>query len=136
MSTLLCRFVHRVAFLLGVAIYGTIYATDAPKLEWANATYAQVRPNTYANHYSHENTFFIEAFGEDADGYETDCTKEENEELAEQFRDICRRLKRLGYGQIEALTNEEAIREHLEWSEPRRFTENGEILPSKWWAQQ
>jgi hypothetical protein len=42
----------------------------------------------------------------------------------------------LGYQQIEYLTGEQAIREHLEWSEPRRFTENGDIQPSKWWAQQ
>ena len=120
----------------GVAIYGTIYAADAPKLEWENATYAQIRPNSLSNYYSHENTFFIEAFGEDADGYETDCTEEENEELAEQFRDICRRLKRLGYEQIENLTNEDAIRGYLDGGDARRFTEDGNLALMPFWSDQ
>jgi hypothetical protein len=56
--------------------------------------------------------------------------------FAQQLRDICVNLKKLGYQELENLTGEQAIREHLEWSEPRRFTENGDIQPSKWWAQQ
>lgn len=120
----------------GVAVYGTIYAADAPKLEWHNADNARLTRNEYGTYYSHYNTFDVEAFGEDDNLNYTTLDGDTGEAIAEQFRDICRKLERLGYGQIEALTNEEAIREHLEWSEPRRFTENGEILPSKWWAQQ
>jgi hypothetical protein len=120
----------------GVAIYGTLYAADAPKLEWHNADVARLTRNEYGTYYSHYNTFSVEAFGEDDNLNHTTLDGDTGEAITEQLRDICKQLARLGYEQIENLTNEEAIREHLEWSEPRRFTENGDILPSKWWAQQ
>ena len=120
----------------GVAIYGEIFAQDAPKLNWYNADNARLTRNGYGNHYSHYNTFDVVVCGEDENGNYTTLDGDTGEAITDQFRDICRQLSRLGYQQIEALTNEEAIRDHLEWSEPRRFSENGEILPSKWWAQQ
>ena len=120
----------------GVATYGTLNSDDAPKLEWGNATTAILSRNSLSNHYSHENCITVSVFRYDEDGYEIDGDCPENEQFADQIRDICRQLARLGYDQIENLTGEQAIREHLEWSEPRRFTEDGDIQPSKWWAQQ
>jgi hypothetical protein len=119
----------------GVAIYGRIYAIDTPLLQWPdNATYADLTNNS--NHYTHENSFSIELFGENDEGYETQYDEGYTDTFAEQLRDICINLKKLGYQELENLTGEQAIREYLEWSEPRRFTENGDIQPSKWWAQQ
>lgn len=120
----------------GVAIYGTLNSDDATWLEWGNATTAILSRNSMSNHYSHENCITVSVFRYDEDGYEIDSDCPENEQFADQIRDICRQLARLGYDQIENLTGEQAIREHLEWSEPRRFTEDGDIQPSKWWAQQ
>ena len=119
----------------GVAIYGRIYATDTPILQWPeNATYADL--TNISNHYTHENSFSIKLLGENDEGYETEYDEEHTDTFAQQLRDICVNLKKLGYQELENLTGEQAIREHLEWSEPRRFTENGDIQPSKWWAQQ
>jgi hypothetical protein len=118
----------------GVAIYGVIYAADAPKLEWYNADNARLSPNDYANFYSHENTFTVEVCGEDENGNYTTLDGDTGEEIAEQFRDICRRLKRLGYEQIRNLTGEEAIRGYLDGGDARRFTEDGNIMHPSFWS--
>jgi len=120
----------------GVAIYGEVYAADAPKLEWHNADNARLSPTDYANFYSHENTFTVEVCGEDENGNYTTLDGDTGEEIAEQFRDICRRLKRLGYEQIENLTNEEAIRGYLDGGDARRFTENGDLALMPFWSDQ
>jgi hypothetical protein len=120
----------------GVAIYGVVYAADAPKLEWHNADNARLSPTDYANFYSHENTFTVEVCGEDENGNYTTLDGDTGEEIAEQFRDICRRLKRLGYEQIRNLTGEEAIRGYLDGGDARRFTEDGDLALMPFWSDQ
>ena len=118
----------------GVAIYGEIYATDAPKLNWYNADNARLTRNGYGTYYSHYNTFDVVVCGEDENGNYTTLDGDTGEAITDQFRDICRQLERLGYQQIEALTNEEAIREHLEFGDARRFTEDGDIIHASFWS--
>ena len=120
----------------GVAIYGTIYAQDAPKLEWHNADNARLTRNGYGTYYSHYNTFDVIVCGEDENGNYTTLDGDTGEAITDQVRDICRQLSRLGYQQIEALTNEEAIREHLEMGDARRFTEDGDIIHPSFWSVQ
>jgi len=118
----------------GVAIYGEIFAQDAPKLEWHNADNARLTRNGYGNYYSHYNTFDVVVCGEDENGNYTTLDGDTGEAITDQFRDICRQLARLGYQQIEALTNEEAIRGHLEMNYARIFTENGDIIHASFWS--
>ena len=118
----------------GVAIYGTIYATDAPKLGWHNADNAYLSRNGYGTYYSHYNTFDVVVCGEDENGNYTTLDGDTGDAITDQFRDICRELSRLGYQQIEALTNEQAIRDHLFWNDARRFTENGDFAPTDFWS--
>ena len=118
----------------GVAIYGTVYANEAPKLEWHNADNACLTRNGYGTYYSHYNTFDVVVSGEDENGNYTILNGDTGEAIADQFRDICRQLERLGYQQIEALTNEEAIREHLEYGDARRFTKDGDIIHPSFWS--
>ena len=118
----------------GVAIYGTLNSDDAPKLEWGNGTTATLTRNSLSNHYSHEHTVNVAVFRYDEDGYEIDSDCPENEQFADQIRDICRQLARSGYEHIEYLTNEKAIREHLEYGDARRFTEDGDIIHASFWS--
>lgn len=118
----------------GVAIYGEIYAQDAPKLNWYNADTARLSRNEYGTYYSHYNTFDVSVYGEDENGNYTTLDGDTGEAITDQFRDICRQLSRLGYQQIEALTGEEAIYDHLECHGERRFTENGNITHSSFWS--
>ena len=118
----------------GVAIYGEIYATDAPKLNWYNADNARLTRNGYGTYYSHYNTFDVVVCGEDENGNYTTLDGDTGEAITDQFRDICRQLSRLGYQQIEALTNEEAIRGYLEMNYARIFTENGDLDSIEFWS--
>ena len=118
----------------GVAIYGTVYAADAPKLEWHNADNARLTRNEYGTYYSHYNTFDVVVCGEDENGNYTTLDGDAGEAIAEQFRDICRKLERLGYEQIEALTNEEAIHGYLDGGDARRFTQDGDIMHPSFWS--
>ena len=118
----------------GVAIYGTLNSDDAPKLEWGNGTTATLTRNSLSRHYSHAYTMNVAVFRYDEDGYEIDSDCPENEQFADQIRDICRELEQIGYDQIESLTCEEAIREYLNNDYPRRFTENGEIERIEFWS--
>lgn len=120
----------------GVAIYGGLSSDDAPKLEWHNAQKASLTRNEYGNYYSHYNTFDVEVFGEDECGHYTTLDGDTGEHITEQFRDICHKLTRMGYDQIEYLTNNEAIREHLDMDNPRRFTEDGDIIHPSFWGEQ
>ena len=119
----------------GVAIYGTLNSDDAPNVKWHGASNATFTRNSHGHHYSHENCMTVELFSYGENGHQLDADKETTEKFAEQFRDVCRELARLGYDQIENLTDEQAIREHLEWTQPRRFTEDGDIYPTKWWGE-
>jgi hypothetical protein len=118
----------------GVAIYGTLNSDDAPKLEWGNGTTATLTRNSLSNHYSHAYTMNVAVFRYDEDGYEIDSDCPENEQFADQIRDICRQLEQIGYDQIKWLTCEETIREYLNNDYPRRFTENGEIDSIEFWS--
>jgi len=118
----------------GVAIYGTLNSDDAPKLEWGNGTTATLTRNSLSNHYSHAYTMNVSVFRYDEDGYEIDSDCPENEQFADQIRDICRQLEQIGYDQIESLTCEETVREYLNNDYPRRFTENGEIDSIEFWS--
>ena len=119
----------------GVAIYGTLNSDDAPNVNWHGASTATFTRNSHGHHYSHEHCMTVALFSYDDDGYEIDADKATTEKFAEQFRDLCRELARSGYAEIENLTNEQAVLDHLEWSEPRRFTIDGDIHPTKWWGE-
>jgi len=118
----------------GVAIYGTLYSSNAPNVNWHGASSATLTRNSHGNHYSHENCMTIALFGYDEDGYEIDTDNDTTELFAEQFRDLCRELARSGYAAIDDLTSEQEVIYHLEWSEPRRFTIDGDIHQTKWWG--
>jgi hypothetical protein len=119
----------------GVAIYGTLYKDDAPNVEWHGADTATFTRNSHGHHYSHENCMTIALFTSDDDGCSIDADTDTTETFAEQFRNLCRELARSGYAEIDNLTSEQAVLEYLEWSEPRRFTEDGDIHPTKWWGE-
>lgn len=119
----------------GVAIYGTLNSDDAPNVNWHGASTATFTRNSHGNHYSHEHCMTVSLFSYDEAGYEIDADTATTETFAEQFRDLCRELARSGYAEIENLTSEQAVIEYLEWSEPRRFTIDGDIHPTKWWGE-
>jgi hypothetical protein len=76
----------------------------------------------------------VAVFRYDEDGYEIDSDCPENEQFADQIRDICRQLEQIGYDQIKWLTGEESIREHLELNSARIFTENGDLERIEFWS--
>ena len=119
----------------GVAIYGTLNSDDAPNVNWHGASTATFTRNSHGHHYSHENCMTVALFSYDENGYEIDADKATTEMFAEQFRDLCRKLARSGYAAIDDLTNEQEVLYYLEWSEPRRFTIDGDIHPTKWWGE-
>lgn len=89
----------------GVAIYGTIKREEAPLLSWPDSVaYVELTRNSWSNHYSHYNTFNVEAFTEDDDRVEGEGVNV----LEVQLRDLCRDLARHGYDLIEKWTSEEA----------------------------
>lgn len=89
----------------GVAIYGTLKREEAPSLSWPdNVAYVDLTRNSWSNHYSHYNTFNVEAFTEDDDRVEGEGVSV----LEGQLRDLCRDLARYGYKCIEKWTSEEA----------------------------
>ena len=119
----------------GVAIYGTLNSDDAPNVNWHGASTATFTRNSHGHHYSHENCMTVALFSYDENGYEIDADKATTEMFAEQFRDLCRELARSGYAAIDNLTSEQEVLYYLEWSEPRRFTIDGDIHPTKWWGE-
>jgi len=89
----------------GVATYGTLKREEAPNLSWPdNVAYVELSRNSWSNHYSHYNTFNVEAFTEDDDKVEGEGVSV----LEGQLRDVCRDLARYGYDLIEKWTSEEA----------------------------
>ena len=120
----------------GVAIYGTLNRSDALNVNWGGADNATFTRNSHGHHYSHEHCMTIALFEyDDETGYEIDAESDATEMFTKQFRDLCRELARSGYAEIENLTSEQAVLDHLEWSEPRRFTENGDIHLAKYWGE-
>ena len=119
----------------GVTIYGTLNSDDAPNVNWHGASTAIFTRNSHGHHYCHEYCMDISLFSYDEGGYEIDADKATTETFAEQFRDLCRELARSGYAAIDDLTSEQEVIYYLEWSEPRRFTIDGDIHPTKWWGE-
>lgn len=109
----------------GVAIYGRISREEAPNLTWpAKAEYVELTRNSYANHYSHYNTFIVEAY----DGDEEEVSLE-GEVIETQFRDLCRELAQKGYGYIAGSTDEESAIRYLEDNYDDEFTIDGDYSP-------
>lgn len=105
----------RVAYSLshcqgdGVAIYGTIRREDAPDLSWPEgSSYVELKRNEWGIHYSHYNSFNVDAYTEEDD------LIEDSKILETQLRDLCRELERDGYRFIEACTSEETALEQLQ----------------------
>ncbi len=108
----------------GVALYGRIYKAEAPNLSWPEeAHYVDLVRNSWSNHYSHYNTFNVEAYD---DNYDTVDLAESP--IEEQLRDLCRKLEKLGYKYIENETSEISALQFLndqESEEEGSFLEDG-----------
>lgn len=92
----------------GVSFTGRLDREEAPLINWPKgATYAEFLPIDF--HYCHAWTVRPELFNEEG---------EEVTEGLEEFRaayvDICRRLEKVGYADIEGFSSEAAARESLE----------------------
>ena len=105
----------RVAYSLsycqgdGVAIYGTIKREDAPDLSWPQgSTYVELTRNQWGIHYSHYNSFNVEAYDEEGE------VIEDSKILETQLRDLCRELESKGYKYIEGSCSEEVALDQLE----------------------
>jgi hypothetical protein len=115
----------------GVAIYGEIYNDYATQLTWGDAVYTKLTRNSHGHHYAHPNCFTVELF--DGDG---DIIKD-NDAIADELRDICRKLERYGYAEIDNYTSEPYVIELLNDNPtPRIFNADGTLAPSQFWAAQ
>ena len=113
----------------GVAIYGEIYDDYAAQLTWGNAVWAQLTRNSHGHHYAHYNCFDVELFDGDGD------IVNDNGVMASELRDICKKLARYGYAEIENLTSEQSVIELLNDNDtPRMFNADGTLAPSQFWA--
>ena len=113
----------------GVAIYGEIYNDYATQLTWGNAVWAKLTRNSHGYHYSHRNCFTVELF--DGDGDEIN----DNGVMADELGDICTKLERYGYAEIENFTSEANVIELLNDNDtPRIFNADGTLAPSQFWA--
>ena len=113
----------------GVAIYGEIYNDYATQLTWGDAVYAKLTRTSYGYHYSHPNCFTVELF--DGDGDEI----KDNDAIADELRDICHKLERYGYAEIDNYTSEPYVIELLNDNPtPRIFNADGTLAPSQFWA--
>lgn len=113
----------------GVAIYGEIYNNYATELTWGDAVWAKLTRNSYGYHYSHRNCFTVELFDGDGD------TINDNGVMANELGDICTKLERYGYAEIEYQTSEANVIELLNDNDtPRIFNADGTLAPSQFWA--
>jgi hypothetical protein len=113
----------------GVAIYGEIYNDYATQLTWGDAIYAKLTRNNHGHRYSHYNCFDVELFDGDGD------TIDDNGVMAGELRDICKKLERYGYAEIENFTSEQYVIELLNNNDtPRIFNADGTLAPSQFWA--
>ena len=121
----------------GVAIYGTLDSGDATSLNWGDATKAILTRNHWGNHYTHGNCIDVALYRYDDEGYEIDIT--DTAYFADQIKDICRKLERHGYAEIENLTSETTVIDmlnDLDADTARRFNDDGTFAPSEFWAAQ
>jgi len=113
----------------GVAIYGKLSYEDASQLTWGDAVSATLTRNSHGYHYSHRNCFTVELF--DGDGEEIN----DNGVMANELGDICTKLERYGYAEIEHYTSEPYVIELLNNNDnPRIFNADGTLAPSQFWA--
>ncbi len=109
----------------GVAIYGRISREEAPNLTWpAKAEYVELTRNQWANHYSHYNTFSVEAYDADEESVSL-----EGEVIETQLRDLCRELATKGYKYIESSTDEESAITYIKDIYEYDFTLDGVYAP-------
>ena len=121
----------------GVAIYGTLNSDDATGLNWGDATTAILTRNHWGNHYTHGNCIDIVLIRYDDEGYEMNVA--DTVEFTDQIKDICRKLERHGYAEIEHFTSETTVIEMLNdcyADTARRFNDDGTFAPSDFWAAQ
>lgn len=105
----------------GVALYGRLYAKQCPNLTLPEGTHhIELVKNSWANHYSHYNTFNIEAY--DVDYEPIDLT---GSVIETQLRDLCKELERVGYKYIELATNRESAISYLEENYGDEFSLDG-----------
>ena len=108
----------------GVALYGRLHKGEATDLSWPEgAYYVDLVRNSWANHYSHYNTFNVEAYDENDDPIDLGESA-----IEEQLRHLCRRLETLGYRYIENETSEISAIQFLndqESEEEGSFLEDG-----------
>lgn len=105
----------------GVALYGRLHKGEATDLSWPEgAYYVDLVRNSLSNHYSHYNTFNVEAYDENDDPIDLGESA-----IEEQLRHLCRRLETLGYRYIESETNELSALQYLTDEERE---ENGSFL--------
>ena len=92
----------------GVAIYGTIQREDAPDLSWPEgASYVELNRNEWGIHYSHYNSFNVDAYDEEGE------VIKDSKVLETQLRDLCRELEHKGYKYIEGSCSEEVALDQL-----------------------
>jgi hypothetical protein len=107
-----------------VALYGRIYKSEATDLSWPEgAYYVDLVRNSWANHYSHYNTFNVEAYDENDEPIDLAGSP-----IEDQLRHLCKRLETLGYRYIENETNEISALQFLndqESEEEGSFLEDG-----------
>ena len=109
----------------GVALYGDLYRFQAPLLTWPDGLdKLELKRNSLANHYSHENTFTTEGYDEDGNWtYETiDIAG-----ITLDLRALCRRAAAYGYKWIENATSPEAVKDYLV-QDDCLFTVNGKVI--------
>jgi len=105
----------------GVALYGRIYRAEAPDLSWPEGShYVDLVRNSWSNHYSHYNSFNVEAYDDNYDSIDLAGSP-----LEEQLRHLCKRLETLGYRYIENETNELSA---LQFLTDEEREENGSFL--------
>ena len=109
----------------GVALYGDLYRFQAPLLAWPDGLdKLELKRNSLANHYSHENTFTTEGYDEDGNWtYETiDIAG-----ITLDLRALCQRAAAYGYKWIENATSPEAVKDYLV-QDDCLFTVNGKVI--------
>jgi len=105
----------------GVALYGRLYAKECPNLTLPDGTnHIELLKNSLSNHYSHYNTFNVEAY--DVDYEPIDLT---DTVIVPQLRDLCKELARAGYKYIESASSRESAISYLDDNYGDEFTFDG-----------
>lgn len=96
------------------------------------------RKGNLSNYYCHSNTIDINMEDIEEEEYDGDLTEEIQiikikeakkieEEFNELYHNICKKLEKIGYDEIEYQDSDENIKENIQINE-YKFTENGEIF--------